>query len=111
MNKEQYNDHIKKYEELYELASWASIKYAEARAAHGLSCEPSNDGEYLEFLDIIEFDKALICTQWTDYDGNRGRFLIPVDAIIGTERERLLSIQNVVKREIDEKHGKVDLNC
>lgn len=94
------------YEEIYELACFASNAYENLRHNSGLS---NNDGEHWDIDSIASYDIDGITTNWEYSWGfgghDEGNCFIPINAIIGSENDRIAFIKGVVHREVNLKNN------
>ena len=99
MNKYEYYKLVTELSELKDMVYSAADLYTSLRKENGLS---TNDGECWEG-EVIDFSFNHVTTEWLTtwpYGGaEEGNCSIPVEAILGSEKERIEFIKSVVEKE------------
>ena len=107
MNQDEYNKITEPHarlSEINDLVDFASRTYKAIREKHKLTC---GDGDYWDGV-ITDYMCSEIELEWEytwQYGGHAsGTNYIPVEAILGTEQERIKFIEAVVVKEVNSKH-------
>ena len=104
MTKDEYNEFRSRLDEVESLLRWASDQYGKLRKEANFLCGDGHTWDCNDGIECLEDD--CIHTNWSyswSYDGyDSGSCTIPIEAILGTEEERLAFIKGVVKKEVDE---------